>query len=83
VVVYSAGACVLGAALVVIRVFSRPHAGGHFIWISVGLAGLVTTLYLWATSITNAFDNSRDAPWPVGFTLDARVRLDNPEDERR
>jgi hypothetical protein len=83
VVVYSIGASLVGAALVVIRVLSRPRAAGHLIWICVGLGGLVITLDFWATSITNAFDGSGDLltrlatdivdlatiPFLVGITL--------------
>jgi hypothetical protein len=56
--VFGTGSALLIAALIVLRVQSRPRLGGHFIWVAVGLAGIGIALNLFgialdATTITN------------------------------
>lgn len=51
--IFFVGAGVLLGALIAIRVFARPDAGGHVIWASVGMGGVAISINLIGLSITD------------------------------
>ena len=53
VAVFLTGSVIVLGALIAVRARTHPDAGGHVIWVSVGVAGVAISLNLFGLSVTD------------------------------